>query len=192
MSKFGTKFRIISAIEKEDVRLLVHLLNIQKHEPWKAVDKLGNNILLMACCMGSIPMATFIRDTYHLDIQEYNSDGMNAMHLAAVNGHLDMVKWLDEQGVDTESRTQVFNRTSYEFICEMIRNKEPPDREKAMTPRVMKNLIKIKNYLRSRYFESQRGYEIRKFLWIYEQIKEKKVDFGILPSGVIRQIAEYI
>ena len=191
-SKFGQKFRIISAIEKNDFRLLAHLLVTQNHPPNKPVDKLGNNILLVACSIGSIPMVQFIQSTYHLDIQEYNTDGMNAMHLAACNGHLKMIKWLDQQGVDTESKTIYFNRTSYDFISEMLHKNEPPDGASVMTPKIRQRLIKIKNYLRARYFESQRGYEIRKFLWIFQQLKNKGRDFGKLPDGVVQQIAEYI
>lgn len=137
-------------------------------------------------------MAQFIQSTYNLDIQEYNTDGMNAMHLAACNGHLKMIKWLDEQGVDTESKTIYFNKTPFDFVTEMLHKNEPPDSAPVMTPKIRQRLIKIKNYLRSRYFESQRGYEIRKFLWVYDKIREKQKDFGKLPQGVVRQIAEYI
>jgi hypothetical protein len=73
------------------------------------VDKLGNKILLVACSIGSIPMVQFIQSTYRLDIQEYNTDGMNAMHLTVCHGNFKMIEWLDQQGVDTESKTIYFN-----------------------------------------------------------------------------------
>lgn len=191
-SAFGKKFRIISAIEKEDFRLLVYLLNSQNHPPDKPVDKLGNNILLVACAVGSIPMAQFILSTYNLNIQQYNTDGMNAMHLAVCGGHFGMVKWLDENGVDTESKTLYYNKTAYEIITERIRKNEVPGHANMMTYKVKQDMVKIKNYLRARYFESQRGHEVRKFLWVYEKLKVKNTDFGKLPIGVVRAIAEYV
>jgi hypothetical protein len=190
-SKFGKKFRILAAIENENVRLLTLLLNTQNHRPEVPVDKLGNNIFMVACAMGKLQMVQFIYDTYHLDIHQYNTDGMNSMHLAAYGGHIDVVKWLWEHGADCHAKTIYYNRTSYDFVCEMLQKNDPPDGYNTMTKDIRKKLVELKNFLRARYFEDQRGYEIRKFIWVYSKLKGKSDDIGKLPVGIIQEIAEY-
>ena len=55
-----------------------------------------------------------------------------------------------------------------------------------------KKLEKIKGFLIEKYYEDQRGYEIRKFLWCAKMLKGTDRDIGKLPCGMIREIAEYI
>ena len=190
--KYGTKIRIITAIEKGDVRLLAHLLNTQKHAPDKPVDKLGNNIFHVACTMGNLAMLQHIYTTYQPNIHGYNTDGMNCMHLATCSVNLDIMKWLWEQGVDCQSKTLKYHKTSYDMICEMISNNDYPDNYQSMTRELKKKMIEVKNFLRARYFEDMRGLEIRKFLWFWNQLKSKNQDIGRLPQGIIREIGEYI
>jgi ankyrin repeat protein len=189
--KFGKKFRIITAIEKDDVRLLSHLLITQNHGPEKPVDKLGNNILHVACTLGSLNMVQFIRNTYHLDIFAYNTDGMNSMHLATCNLRLDIIQWLWQQGVDCQSKTIYYEKTPYDIICSMISKNETPDYSNTLTKQMKNKMIDIKNFFRQRYFEDKRGFEIRKFIWIFNKLKSKNEDIGQLPKGMIREIAEY-
>lgn len=54
--RFGAKFRIIAAIEREDILLLSTLMTKLKHHPDMPVDKLGNNMFHMACSLGKMRM----------------------------------------------------------------------------------------------------------------------------------------
>lgn len=190
-SKFGKKFRIITAIEKNDIRLLVYLLQTQSHAPEKAVDKLGNNIFHIACSLGTLQMVQFIHNTYHLDIQAYNTDGMNSMHLAACAAKLDIMMWLDENGVKCHSETLFFHRTSHDIICHMLKKNEPPDGHNILTKPLRKKLIEIRNYLQTKYFQDMRDFEIRKFFWIYLKLKQKDESIGKLTTGIIREVTGY-
>ena len=80
--KYTTKFRIVKAIEDENILLLTKLMNILKHPPDAPVDKLGSNILHMACYLGKLNILKFIFANYNLSLNEYNTEGVAPIHLA--------------------------------------------------------------------------------------------------------------
>ena len=99
---------------------------------------------------------------------------------------------MHEVGADYQSKTTMYQRTPYDLICEMIRKNEIPDGYKSMTKELKKKMTDIKNFLRARYFVDMRGLEIRKFIWVWKELREKNNDIGLLPQGIVREIAEYI
>ena len=190
--KFGTKIRIITALEKNDIRLLTHLLGRQKHLPDQPVDKLGNNILHVACTLGNVPLVQYIFDTYHLDINAYNTDGMNALHLATCSVELDTIKWLCKKGVDSQSKTLLSHVNSYEIIFGMIKNNACLEKITIMTCDFQKKMHEVKEFLHAMHIKSMRGRKIREFLWCYGKLRNMNQDIGVLPQGMIHEIAEYI
>ena len=185
IGRYTTKFRIVAAIEKGDILLLNYLLRKLNHSPVTPVDKLGNNIFAMACYLGNLSMVKYIYNTFHLPINLFNTDGVAPIHLAVKSGCFKVVKWLWKHGADCHVPTQVFGITPYQKCCKMLKN---PDYNCLRS-----ELLKIKNFLISKYFEDMRGFEIRKFLWSAQQLKgNKKLDFSKLSQNIIREIAEYI
>lgn len=182
--RFTTKFRIVAAIEQENILLLTRLLGKLNHPPDAPVDKLGSNIFHMACYMGKLSMVQYIYDTFHLPVNEYNTDGIAPIHLAVRSCNLKVVKWLYDHGADCHAPTQVFMVTPYQKCCSMLANRKYFS--------MKKKLEKIKSFLIAKYYDDQRGYEIRKFLWCAKMLKGTDRDIGKLPCGMIREIAEYI
>ena len=92
LGRFTTKFRIVAAIEQENILLLTRLLTVLNHSPEAPVDKLGNNIFNIACYIGKINMVKYINSTYHLPLNEYNTDGIAPIHLAVKSCNFKVVK----------------------------------------------------------------------------------------------------
>ncbi|CAG9323193.1 unnamed protein product [Blepharisma stoltei] len=182
--KFAKKFRIMAAIEKEDILLLTRLMTILHHTPEMPVDKLGNNMFHMACYMGKIKMMKFAFENYHLDIEQYNADGLAPIHLAVKGVSIEAVKWLWEHGADCHIVTQVWEKSPIKLCQEMLKD-----------PEHTKNYGKIRkilDYLRELYFIDKRGYERRKFIWAYQKFKDKNKWIGKFPLGMAREIAEFL
>jgi ankyrin repeat protein len=174
----------VAAIEQENILLLTKLMNSQNHSPETPVDKLGNNILHMACYMGKLNMVKYIYNNFRLPLDLYNTDGLAPIHLAVKSGNPEMVEWLWEQGVDCHIPTQVFGLTPLYIIGKMIWNKD--------YYQIRKRLLKIQRFLKEKYFQDKRGWEVRKFLWIALKLKEKNEFIGKLPFGLITEIGKYI
>ena len=182
--RFAIKFRIVAAIEKENILLLTQLLVKLKHSPTDPVDKLGNNMLHMACYIGSLTMVQHIYNTFQLPLNEYNTDGVAPIHLAVRSCNPKVVRWLWEHGADCHVPTQVFGITPIQKCCTMLADRTYIS--------ARKQLLKIKKFLLEKYFEDMRGYEIRKFLWCAKKLRGSNTELGRLPPGLIREIAEYI
>ncbi|CAG9312107.1 unnamed protein product [Blepharisma stoltei] len=189
--RFGKKFRIISAIEKEDIRLLLLLMQKQNHRPEAPIDKLGSNIFHLACYLGKMTMINYIYDNFHLDINLHNEDGEAPIHMAVSGGHINVVKWLWEKGADVHVPTLYYHKTPYDYCCNMIKTKKFPDI--GGNPRqCLAKIVEIKNYLLEKYFTDKRGEERRKFIWAQQKLKEKGKPFGRLTKGMAREIAEFL
>lgn len=63
-------------------------MDIQKHKPEDAVDKLGGTIVHLCCSIGKLNVLTWYQNQYHLDLDKYNSDGYAPVHCAISGGHL--------------------------------------------------------------------------------------------------------
>ncbi|CAG9329938.1 unnamed protein product [Blepharisma stoltei] len=192
--QFGKKFRIIAAIERDDILLLNKLMTEMKHDPFDPVDTLGSNILHVACYMGKLNLAKWIYTSLNIDLNICNFDGQAAIHLATINGHFNIVKWLWEMGADCHAESLYYYRTPYYMCCYLIKHKQAPEVQLGCENVNLKigKLVQIKNFLREKYFSDMRGYEIRKFLWAYKKLKDKGTSLGRLTSGMAREIGEFL
>ena len=182
--RFGVKHRIISAIEKEDIILLNRLMNMMNHGIEDPVDKLGSNIMHIACYLGKMNLLNWISNSYDISYEKYNTGGTTPIHMAVKGCSLNSIKWLWEKGVDCHKPTFYYRKTPIQICGEMIARKENPNK--------LREITRIKKFLLEKYFEDKRGHEMRKFIWVHSKLKQSKKFIGQLPLGIAREVAEYI
>ncbi|KJX93667.1 hypothetical protein TI39_contig4275g00007 [Zymoseptoria brevis] len=81
---------------------IVECLLSKKAVDVEAIDNLGYTAFQTACRSNNIPIMDTLLD-YGAKINQPTKTGLNALHLAAIEGHLDVVKWLLKHGVDVRS-----------------------------------------------------------------------------------------
>ena len=58
------------------------------------------------------------------------------------------------------------------------------------TPAQRRRLRQIESFLLGCYFKDKRGYEMRKFLWVYKKVKHRDAFFSRIPPVVAMGITE--
>lgn len=67
----------------------------------EATDNLGYTSFQMACRYNNIPIMEILLD-YGASINQASKHGLSPLHLAAMEGHLDVVRWLVSKGVEAK------------------------------------------------------------------------------------------
>lgn len=98
-------------------------------------EKNNENIVHLACMAGSLEACRFVKANKNLEklLHAKNGGGWNSIQYATKNGHLDIVKFLLENGVDVKNKSKKIGKnclhTACEFgrymICEYILSKAP-------------------------------------------------------------------
>lgn len=98
-------------------------------------EKNNENIVHLACMGGSLEVCQFVKANKNLEklLHAKNGGGWNSVQCATKNGHLDIVKFLLENGVDVKNKSKKIGKnclhTACEFgnyeICEYIISKAP-------------------------------------------------------------------
>nr|XP_034305641.1 alpha-latrocrustotoxin-Lt1a-like isoform X5 [Crassostrea gigas] len=98
-------------------------------------EKNNENIVHLACMVGSLEVCQFVKANKNLEklLHAKNGGGWNSIQYATKNGHLDIVKFLLENGVDVKNKSKKIGKnclhTACEFgkheICEYIISKAP-------------------------------------------------------------------
>lgn len=98
-------------------------------------EKNNENIVHLACMGGSLEVCQFVKANKNLEklLHAKNGGGWNSIQCATKNGHLDIVKFLLENGVDVKNKSKKIGKnclhTACEFgnyeICEYIISKAP-------------------------------------------------------------------
>lgn len=101
MSHYGSKFRLIGALEREDIPLLARLIQIKNHDPISPVDKMENNLLHLACYLGKINTLDFLTGQLRIGVNRKNRyNKQSCVHCAVKGMHYNIVVWLWEHGAD--------------------------------------------------------------------------------------------
>ncbi|XP_052680917.1 serine/threonine-protein phosphatase 6 regulatory ankyrin repeat subunit A-like isoform X2 [Crassostrea angulata] len=98
-------------------------------------EKNNENIVHLACIGGSLEVCRFVKANKNLEklLHAKNGGGWNSIQYATKNGHLDIVKFLLENGVDVKNKSKKIGKnclhTACEFgkykICEYIMSNAP-------------------------------------------------------------------
>lgn len=115
-----------------------HILNLmlkQGCDLFAEDEKNNENIVHLACMGGSLEVCRFVKANKNLEklLHAKNGGGWNSIQCATKNGHLDIVKFLLENGVDVKNKSKKIGKnclhTACEFgkykICEYIISKAP-------------------------------------------------------------------
>jgi hypothetical protein len=72
MAVYGKKFRLIGAVEREDILLLNRLIQAQNFNPRSPIDKQMNNLLHHACFLGKINILDHLAFQLRIGVNSLN------------------------------------------------------------------------------------------------------------------------
>mmetsp|Transcript_1678 Transcript_1678/g.3595 ORF Transcript_1678/g.3595 Transcript_1678/m.3595 type:complete len:185 (+) Transcript_1678:952-1506(+) len=184
MSKFGKKFRILKAIDRQDILLLRRLMTDQKFKVTDEVDKSRYNMLHYACHTGNMMMANYFVTTLRMSVNSPNPlTYQTCVHRAVRGAHYEMVVWLVEQGARCFETDAEFGRTPLDHCRVMLQKREYMN--------LWPNLRKIQDFLLGKYADEMRFTERRKFIFIWKKARGDPLLRG-LTYGLALEITQFI
>lgn len=184
MSLYGKKHRIIGAINREDLPLLIKLIADSNINIYDEVDRLGNNMLLVACELGKLNVIEFLINDLGMSIHSINNfTGQNCMHRAVKAGQVETVKYLSQKGVNRHLTDLEWKMTASEFPMYFIRQPE--------CWRIRSKLIEIKYFFKLRDIIEKNWNSIKHALWAWSKVHKSHQVYTKLPFCLYREVADY-
>lgn len=184
MSLYGKKHRIIGAINREDIPLLIKLISDSNLNPYEEVDRLGNNMLLVAAELGKLKVIEFLTQELGMSIHSMNDfTGQNCMHRAVKAGQIETVKYLSSKGVNRNLRDLEWRMTASEFPMYFVKQPE--------CFRIRSKLLEIKHFFKLRDIIEESWESVKCPLWAWSKVHKIRQPYSRLPFCLYREVAEY-
>lgn len=185
MSKFGKKFRIIAAIDNQDILLLRRLMQIQKFKALDEIDKSRYNMLHYACYTGNLVMVDYFVTTLRIPINRPNLlTYQTCVHRAVRGGQYDTIVWLIERGARCFDRDAEWGRTPLDHCKVMLKSRDYQN--------IWPNLRRIQALLVEKYSFDMRFHERRKFIFVWKNAKKNDNLLKGLTYGLALELTEFI
>ena len=178
------KRRIISAIKRDYIPVLIKLISDSNMNPFEEVDRLGNNMLLIASELGKLKVIEFLTQELGMSIHCMNDfTGQNCMHRAVKAGQIQTVKYLSSKGVNRHLRDLEWNMTASEFPMYFVKQPE--------CFRIRSKLIQIKHFFKLRDILEESWESVKYPLWAWSKVSKIRQPYSRLPYCLYHEIAEY-